>query len=226
MGWWEEYFLFGKGEVWGFSGGSVVKDLPANVGETGDVGSIPGWGRSLVEGNGNPLQYSCLAASHRQRSLADYSPWGCKESDMTEHVLHTKESFYFQSKAFHSMAFPSCMILCQGDLSGSHNFVKGGSVQFSSVIQSCLTLQPHRLLHNRPPCPSSTPGVYSNSCLLSRWCHPTISSSVVPFFSHLQSFPASGFLIILCIRWPKYFSFSFSISPSSEYSGLISFRMD
>ena len=54
------------------------------------------------------------------------------------------------------------------------------------------SLQPHGLQHTRPPCPSSTPGVYSNSCPLSWWCHPTISSSVVPFSYHLQSFPASG----------------------------------
>ena len=65
------------------------------------------------------------------------------------------------------------------------------SVQFShSVISD--SLQPHGLQHARPPCPSSTPGVYSNSCPLSQWCHPTISSSVVPFSSCLQSFPASG----------------------------------
>ena len=54
------------------------------------------------------------------------------------------------------------------------------------------SLQPHALQHARPPCPSPTPGVYSNSSPLSRWCHPTISSSVVPFSSCLQSFPASG----------------------------------
>ena len=65
-------------------------------------------------------------------------------------------------------------------------------VQFSSVAQSCLTLRPHGLQHARSPCPSPTPRVYSNSCLLSRWYHPTISSSVVPFSSHLQSFPSSG----------------------------------
>ena len=53
-------------------------------------------------------------------------------------------------------------------------------------------LRSHRLQHTRPPCPSPTPGVYSNSCALSRWCHPTISSSVVPFSSHLQSFATSG----------------------------------
>ena len=63
---------------------------------------------------------------------------------------------------------------------------------FSSVTQSCLTLQPHGLQHTRPPCPSPIPRVYSNSYLLSRWCHPTISSCVVPFSSCPQSFPASG----------------------------------
>ena len=69
-----------------------------------------------------------------------------------------------------------------------------------------------------------------NSCSSNRWCHPTISSSVIPFSSLLQSFPASGFFPMRCpsisIRWPKYWSFSFSINPSNEYSGLISFRMD
>ena len=63
--------------------------------------------------------------------------------------------------------------------------------QFSSVTESCPTLQPHGLQHARPPCPSPTLGVYSNPCPLSWWCHPTISSSVVPFSSYLQSFPAS-----------------------------------
>ena len=66
------------------------------------------------------------------------------------------------------------------------------SVQFSSVAQSCLTLRPHEPQHARPPCPSPTPGVHPNPRQLSWWCHPTISSSVVPFFSCPQSFPASG----------------------------------
>ena len=63
-----------------------------------------------------------------------------------------------------------------------------------SSVQSVVSdsLWPHGLQHARPPCPSPTPGVYSNSRPLSRWCHPTISSSAVPFSSHLQSFPASG----------------------------------
>ena len=65
------------------------------------------------------------------------------------------------------------------------------SVQCSRSVMS-NSLQSHGLQHARPPCPSPIPGVYPNSCPLSRWCHPTISSSVVPFSSHLQSFPASG----------------------------------
>ena len=65
------------------------------------------------------------------------------------------------------------------------------SVQFShSVMSDCF--QPYGLQHSRLHCPSPTPGVYSNSCPLSQWCHPIISSSVIPFFSFLQSFPASG----------------------------------
>ena len=65
------------------------------------------------------------------------------------------------------------------------------SVQFSLSVVSD-SLWPHRLHHARLPCPSRTPGAYSNSCPSSRWCHPTISSSVIPFSSHLQSFPVSG----------------------------------
>ena len=75
---------------------------------------------------------------------------------------------------------------------GSLTWGSKPSQQFSSVAHSCPTLRPHGLQHTRPPCPSPAPGVYSNSCPLSRWCHPTISSSVVPFSSCLQSFPALG----------------------------------
>ena len=67
------------------------------------------------------------------------------------------------------------------------------SVQFTSVTQSYLTVcNPHKPQHARPPCPSPTPGVHPNPCPLSQWCYATIASSVVPFSSHLQSFPASG----------------------------------
>ena len=100
---------------------------------------------------------------------------------------------------------------------------------FSCSVMSS-SLWPRGLQHSRLSCPSLSPGVWSNSLSLSRWCHPTISSSVVPFSSCLQSFPGSGFFFpnesALCISWPKYWSFSFSISPSNEYLGLISFRID
>ena len=66
-----------------------------------------------------------------------------------------------------------------------------GSVQFSHSVMS-NSLQPHGLQQARPPCPSPTPRACSNPCPLSRWCHPTISSSVIPFSSSRQSFPASG----------------------------------
>ena len=151
-----------------------------------------------------------------------------------------------------------------------------GSVQFSRSVVS-YSLRPHESQHARPPCPSQTPGVYSNSCPSSRWCHPAISSSVVPFSFCSQSLPALGSFPMsqlfaaslmrqrsctmlhppfsfcsprtdvlqgllhqlrkipvrvfsnestLRMRWPKYRSFSFSISPSNEHPGLISFRMD
>ena len=65
------------------------------------------------------------------------------------------------------------------------------SIQFSRSVVSD-SLRPHEPQHTRPPCPSPTPGVYTNSCPLSQWCHPTISPSVVSFSSSLQSFPTSG----------------------------------
>ena len=101
-------------------------------------------------------------------------------------------------------------------------------IQFSCSVVS-NSLQPHGLQHVRPPCPSPTPGAYSNSCPLRRWCHPTISSSVVPLFLPPSTFPSIRVFSkesVLCTGWPKYWSFSFSVSPSSEYSGLILFRMD
>ena len=90
------------------------------------------------------------------------------------------------------------------------------------------SLRHHGLQHTRAPCPSPTPRIYSDSYPLTRWCHLTISSSVIPFSSCFQSFPVSVFSdeLVLRIKWPKCWSFSFNISPSNEYSGLISFRMD
>ena len=90
------------------------------------------------------------------------------------------------------------------------------------------SLPPHGLQYSRLPCPSQTPGAYSNSCPSSWWCHPTMSSSVVPFSSRLQSFPASGsFPMRQCFASVgRGIGVSASVSLSNEYSGLTSFRMD
>ena len=90
------------------------------------------------------------------------------------------------------------------------------------------SLWPHGLQHTRPPWLSPTPRVYPDSCPLSPWCHPTISScySLLLPPSILPSIRVFSNESTLHIRWPKYWSFSFNISPSIEHSGLISFRMD
>ena len=75
-------------------------------------------------------------------------------------------------------------------LIGTSQVAQFSSVQFSSVVSN--SLWPHGLQHTRLPCPSPTPRAYSSSCPLNWWCHPTISSSVIPFSSRLQSFPPSG----------------------------------
>jgi len=99
------------------------------------------------------------------------------------------------------------------------------SVQFSHAVMSD-SLRPHESQHTRPPCPLPTPRVHSDSCSLSRWCHlilccplpllPPIPPSIRVFSNEST----------LCMRWPKYWSFSFSISLSNEHPGLISFRMN
>ena len=102
------------------------------------------------------------------------------------------------------------------------------SVQFSHSIVSD-SLWPHESQHARPPCPSQTPRVHSDSRPTSHWCHPAISSSVVPLFSYPPIPPSIRVFSnesTLRMRWPKYLSFSFSIIPSKEIPGLISFRMD
>ena len=117
-------------------------------------------------------------------------------------------------------------------VSEAPNFKKSislfSSVQFSHSVVS-NSLRPHELQHARPPCPSPTPGVHSDSRPSSQWCHPAISSSVVPFSSCPQSLPASeNFPVSQLFAWggQNYWSFSFSIIPSKEIPGLISFRMD
>ena len=99
------------------------------------------------------------------------------------------------------------------------------SSQFSCSVVSD-SLWPHGLQHARLPYPLPTPGACSNSCPLNRWCHPTVSSSVVLLPSILPSIRVFSNGSVLHIRWAKYWSFSFSINPSNEHPGLISFRID
>ena len=101
------------------------------------------------------------------------------------------------------------------------------SVQFSRSVMSD-SLRPHESQHTRPPCPSLTPGVHSNSCPSSWWCHPAISSChplllLPPIPPSIRVFSNQS---PLRMRWPKYWSFSFSISNSNEHPGLVSFRMN
>ena len=99
--------------------------------------------------------------------------------------------------------------------------------QFSCLVMSD-SLQPHGLQDARLPSRSPTTGAYSNSCPFSWWCHPTISSCH-PLFLPPSIFPSIRVFSsesVLHIRWPNHWSFTFSISPSNEYSGLISFKMD
>ena len=106
-------------------------------------------------------------------------------------------------------------------------FNKFSSVQFNRSVVSHF-LRPHGLQQARALCPSTAPGIYSNSCPQSQWWHPTISSCLplcLPpsIFPNIRVFSNES---VLHIRWPEYWSFSFNISHSNEYSGLISFRMD
>ena len=101
-------------------------------------------------------------------------------------------------------------------------------VQFSRSVVS-NSLQPHGLQHARPPCPSPSPGVYPNSCPLNQWYQSNHLILCCPLLLLPSIFPSIRVFSnesIVHIRWPKYWSLSFSISPSSKYSGPISFRME
>ena len=103
-----------------------------------------------------------------------------------------------------------------------------GHAQYSQSVVSD-SLWPHGLHHATPPCPSPTPGGYSNSWPLNQWCHPTISNLCHPLLllpSILPSIRVFSNESALSIRWPKYWSFSFSVNLSNEHLGQISFRMD
>ena len=111
---------------------------------------------------------------------ATYSPGDCKESDKTEWLTLSLSRLIQTLTIEQFILVDFCFLLLEGF----------SSVQFSRSVVSD-SLQPRESQQTRPPCPSPTPGVHSNSCPSSHWCHPAISSSVVPFSSCPQSLPAS-----------------------------------
>ena len=159
----------------GFPGGSVSKESACNV---GDLASVPRVGWFPGEGNGNPLQYSWL-----ENPMHIEARWATVHR--VARFRHNLVSRLPQcDKHIRAKNFVASQVLTMQ----SHLYLSVNSVQSLSHI--CLW--PHGLQHTRPPCPSPTPGVHSDSCSLSRWCYPTISSSVIHFSSCLQSLPASG----------------------------------
>ena len=168
------------------------------------MGLIPGWGTKIPPA-------TCGVTKRQKNKIKTVTI----QQIFTTHLLHARCGTR-QWQHTRARQFPH-----HWNLRSTH------SVQFScSAVSS--SLQPHGLQHTRPPCPSPTPRVYSNSCPLSQWCHPTISACrplpLLPsIFPSIRVFSSDS---VLHIRWPKYWSFSFSISPSNEHSGLISFRMD
>ena len=138
-----------------------------NTGDAGDTGSIPGSGRRPGGGHDNPY------------FLAWKIPW-TEEPDLL-HSMGLQSQTRLKQPGMHTGSVMRMGLPCS----------RFGSVQFSRSVMSD-SLRPHELQHTRRPCPSPTPGAYSNSCPLSWCCHPTISFSIVPFSSCLQACPASG----------------------------------
>ena len=130
--------------------------------------------------------------------------------------------FFFSFTNRDKTALNTCVQVIDVDI----NFLFSGTVQFSHSVVSD-SLWPRAPQHARRPYPSPTPGVHPNPCPLSRWCHPTLilcCPLLLPsIFPSIRVFSNES---ALCIRWPKYWGFSFNISPSNEHPGLISFRMD
>ena len=192
-----EYHLFP-----GFQGGTVGKESACQSKRLRRQNSIPGSRRSPGRGNGNSIQYSCL------KNSIDNGAWQAtvrKELDTIEHI-HMHACTYPLPCNIWIQAFPFPLYCLKA--SKIHLLFRMNkpwflllipeeswwlSVQFSHSVMSD-SLWPQGLQQARPPCPPPPPGVYPNSCSLSQWYHPTISSSVVPFSSHLQSFQASGSL--------------------------------
>ena len=173
-----------------FTCGSDSKESACN---SGDLGLIPSLGRSPAERNGYPLQYSCLEKSMNRGAWPGYSPWCCKESDMTKQ-FNTCTFFISSVQSFNRVQlFGTPWTAGQTSLSitKSQSLLKLMSID--SVMPS------NHLIH----------------------CHPLLLLPSI--FPSIRVFSNES---VPQIRWPKYWSFSFSISPSNDYSGLISSRTD
>ena len=180
----------------GFPGGAVVKNLSASAEDGRDAGSIPGLGKSSGIGNGNPLQYSCLENSMDRRTRHTTVHGTLKSWTQLRDWAYTHSHHQFSS--VHSL---SCVWLFATPWTAAHQ-----ASLSTTNSQSLLTLMSIELV------------MPSNHLIL---CHPLLLPPLI--FPSIRVFYSES---VLCIRWPKYWSFSLSISPSNEYSGLISFRMD
>ena len=158
--------------------------------------------------------------------------WQLTQLDL-EIIILTEVSQIKTTIIWYCLSMESKKIYGYGGEEGSEEInweIRTDIYTFSSVTQSCPTLQPHRLRHTRLPRPSRSPRACSNSCRLSWRCYLTVSTSS-PFLLLPSIFPSTTPSVFpnvsaLHIRWPKCWIFSFSISSSNEYSGLISFRID
>ena len=145
-----------KSCAWGFSHGSVVKNLPASA---GDAGSIPGSGRSPGEGNGYPLQVFLPGKSHGHRSLVDYSPWGCRESERTKRLNNNNNSnLVHKERRFLPFSYQSLGLPSLGG-GGACGVMGWRSHTFCTVCLPCGSVS-----SSHHPClaPPPTPGLGSN----------------------------------------------------------------
>ena len=175
---------------------SVSEESAWNV---GDLGSIPGLERSPGGGHGNPHQYSGLENPHGQRSLVGYSPWGFKELDTTAQLS--------TCICMHTHTHISVQFIC--------SVVSDSATPWTAACQASLSITNSWSLQKLMSIMSVMP---SNRLILHlpRLLLPSIFPSIRVFSSE----------VVLHIRWPKNWSFSFSINPSNEYSGLISYKID
>ena len=163
----------------GFPGDTDDKKSACNA---GDLGSIPGLGRSPGGGHGNPLQYSCLENPHEWKSLAGYIHGLAKSQTWLSNYAQQATRIYYTTQETQAMVYTNYKwIRTWSELWPLRLWITKSysSVKFTHSVVSD-SLRPNGLQHARPPCPEPTPGDYPNSCPSSRWYHPTISSSADP----------------------------------------------